>query len=733
MPTFVHPALLWGLLIVGLPVLIHLINLWRQRRVQWAAMEFLLQSQRKNRTWVLLKQLLLLLLRMAAVAAVVLMVAQPLAKSAWSALLGGGRTHHIVLLDDSFSMTDTWSGATAFERARDAVQRLGANVARASGPQSFTLLRFSQSGGLPQGKQPDLLETLVGSDFAVRLEEVVRRLAPSELAVGPAPALAAVEQLLGGSDGDTQVVYLISDFRSKEWNEAAELRQSLERLNSAGARLHLVRCVAEARPNLALSALEAGRGTKAAGVPLPIEVGVTNFSATRARNVSVQLEENGQTRPAIVVEEIPPGGTVRRKFSVQLPTAGAHRLKAQLGADAVATDNTRFAVVELPATVPVLIIDSDPSGGSARFLTAALSPGGPIRTGIQAQVEQPRYLRTAALDKFAAIYLLDVPQLEAGEAENLENYVRAGGGAAFFLGDQVLPAAYNQRLYRDGQGLFPAPLVSAADLLVNRLEEDTPDITVEDHPLFEIFTGTRNNFLSSVGISRYFRLQDNWRPAADGPVQIIARLRNHAPLALESRFGQGRVVTFLSTLAPNWNNWARDNPSFVVMLLELQALLAERPTTAANREVGAPLSLELDQAQYAPQMQLTSPAAADAQAVTAKAVDDRWVAVFDDTDRSGFYQVETTSIAGGPETRLFAYNVQAAEGNLALLDGEQLESRLEGVPHMLHEVESFQFSPHDLAGFNLSDSILYLLVALLIGEQLLAYSASYHPKPGGAA
>jgi len=732
MPSFVHPALLWGLLIVGLPVLIHLINLWRQRRVQWAAMEFLLQSQRKNRTWILLKQLLLLLLRMAAVAAVVLMVAQPLAKSAWSALLGGGRTHHIVLLDDSFSMTDQRAGSSAFERAVQAIQRLGANVSRASGAQSFTLMRFSQAGRLAQGRQPDLLESLVGSDFAVRLEEICRGLRVSQLASGPAPALGAVEQLLGDNDGEAHVLYLLSDFRTKEWNEAGELRLALERLNAAGARIHLIRCADQAQTNLALAALEAGRGTRAAGVPLPIEVAVTNFGAMRARNVSVQLEENGQARPAVVVEEIPPGVTVRRKFTVQLPTAGVHRLQAQLSADAVEADNHRYAVIDLPAVAPILIIDGDPSGSAARFLTSALAPGGPVRTGIQPQIEPVRFLRTGSLEKFAAIYLLDVPQLDAAEAEGLENYVKAGGGVAFFLGDRVLPAAYNQRLYRDGAGLFPAPLLAPADLLVNQREK-SPDLVVERHPLFDIFSGERNGFLSSVAFSRYFRLQDAWKPAADGPVQTIARLRNGAPLAFESKFGEGRVVTFLSSLAPEWNNWARGNPSFVVTMLELQAMLAERKSGSVNREVGTPLSISLDQAQFGPQLQLTSPAAADAQAVTAKAVGNEWVAQFDDTDRSGFYAVETSSNAGGQETQLFAFNVSPLEGNLALLDNEALESRLDGVPHMLHEVAEFQYSPSDLAGFNLSDSILYLLIAILIGEQLLAYSASYHPKRGGAA
>src|SRR5438046_3113582 len=95
---FVHPSLLWALPLAGLPLLIHLINMARRRRVEWAAMEFLLTSQRKHRTWIVLKQFLLLLLRTLAIAAVVLMAAQPLLKNRWGALIGGAKTHHVLLL-----------------------------------------------------------------------------------------------------------------------------------------------------------------------------------------------------------------------------------------------------------------------------------------------------------------------------------------------------------------------------------------------------------------------------------------------------------------------------------------------------------------------------------------------------------------------------------------------------------------------------------------------------------
>ena len=81
MPTFDFlPLLWWGLPFAAAPVIIHLINLLRHRKVPWAAMEFLVASQRKYRTRVLLKQILLLLLRVAAVLGIVLALAQPRSK-----------------------------------------------------------------------------------------------------------------------------------------------------------------------------------------------------------------------------------------------------------------------------------------------------------------------------------------------------------------------------------------------------------------------------------------------------------------------------------------------------------------------------------------------------------------------------------------------------------------------------------------------------------------------------
>jgi hypothetical protein len=86
---FIHQPLTWAFLIALVPLLIHLINMMRHRRVQWAAMEFLLASYKKHRKWVWLKQLLLLLARMAAIALIVAMLAQLKTRDQWLAIFGG--------------------------------------------------------------------------------------------------------------------------------------------------------------------------------------------------------------------------------------------------------------------------------------------------------------------------------------------------------------------------------------------------------------------------------------------------------------------------------------------------------------------------------------------------------------------------------------------------------------------------------------------------------------------
>src|ERR1041384_6305424 len=92
--------------LISSPIIIHLINRMRFKRLRWAAMEFLLKAQKRSRRRLIIEQLLLLLLRCFLVLLTALLVSRFLGFG-----FGGNpeqETLHIVLLDDTLSTTDRW-------------------------------------------------------------------------------------------------------------------------------------------------------------------------------------------------------------------------------------------------------------------------------------------------------------------------------------------------------------------------------------------------------------------------------------------------------------------------------------------------------------------------------------------------------------------------------------------------------------------------------------------------
>lgn len=731
--TYLFPGLLAiGLPLVLLPVLIHLINMMRHRRIPWAAMEFLLASQKKNRRWVILKQLLLLLLRMGAVAAVVFMVAQPQLRNQLGNWFGGSKIHHVVLIDDSFSMSDRWADTSAFDEAKKRVLAIARQIEQQQAMQEFTLLRFSKAARSGRGMQPDLRAS-VDSEFRAKLEQKLDELKVSELAAGPGEALDSALQLVddGREQGEQCEIYLITDFRKKEWNEAGDLRKRLQELNENGIEPKLIACVDGARPNLAISNLKPLPGTRAAGVNLVMEVTVQNYGSEKARDVSILLEEDGKARPAETIEELGPGQSQSRTFEVKFTTPGEHRIVARLQSDAVEADNARYSVLDFQPSVPVLLIEGDPRDIASKesdsyYLSQALSPE-VVLTGVKPQIEPQEYLRNKPLSGFHAIYLMNVSRLQESEVTALEEYCKSGGGVAFFVGDRTMPEVYNATLYRNGEGLFPVPLVKP--VLLEAPIEQGPDLELSVHPVFGKFAGDRNPFIAAVNVTRYIAVEKSWKPPEGSTAKVIARLRNGAPLAVERSFGEGRVIAFLTTAGPGWNNWARANPSYIVTMQQLQAHLSAWKQSDPARQLGTPLKIDIAGANFVPEIGFVTPLEGSLGMFSAKATqaDDHLTYTLDNTEKSGIYEARLTTNDGRVEIQQYAYNVVPTEGELAIVDERQLADRLSEVAYQFHRAGDLAFGAKEF-GQNLSESILYLLVAMLLGEQLLAYSASYHPQ-----
>ena len=87
------------------------------------------------------------------------------------------------------------------------------------------------------------------------------------------------------------------------------------------------------------------------------------------------------------------------------------------------------------------------------------------------------------------------------------------------------------------------------------------------------------------------------------------------------------------------------------------------------------------------------------------------------------------SVNGQYLVRNVAHNVASTEGNLARVGSSELEEKLRPLKISVQSADSLGDAGWLPEAASHSTLLLVLLIALLLGEQALAYSASYHvPK-----
>src|SRR5881396_192196 len=99
--TFVYPLLLGGLLLAGLPVLLHFLIRKKPRTLLFPAFRFLMQKQRSNTRSLRLRHLLLLLLRVMLIVLVCVALARPRLFHESIGLLSRERPVALVLVFDT--------------------------------------------------------------------------------------------------------------------------------------------------------------------------------------------------------------------------------------------------------------------------------------------------------------------------------------------------------------------------------------------------------------------------------------------------------------------------------------------------------------------------------------------------------------------------------------------------------------------------------------------------------
>lgn len=549
--AFLNPMLLWALPLAAVPIIIHLLNRRRFQRVPWAAMTFLLAAMKRNRKRLRMEQWLVLLLRTLAVLLLVSLVSRP--------QLGGGsllgtRTHHVIVLDDSASMTQRAGSTTLFDRAQDRVRALADDLTMRRSGDLFSIVRTSHA------TQPDMWGEHVGPELGRRVGTKLK-----EWTVGDgAPDLGAVLKATQQRAGEVQEAsrteyYLVSDQRAHDWTtEDDKPRPAMVAALAAmkGDKEHItVLGIGGQQPNLAVTEVRLTDRAAVAGVSVAIAVDVQNFGLDATQPTTVAVEIDGKSQVVRPVPQLAPGQRVAIPITHTFQQAGFHRIDAQLEAtEHFPLDDHRAFAIEVREKSKVLLVDGEPDAeqGECFFLQTAFEPGPEAVSGIETQTITDTALADTDLEPFDLVWLANMQSPSAATAQKLEKFVAAGGGLVITVGALVDSTRYNELFWRDGKGLLPLPLGEIAG------DPDRPEHAIlvrKDHPVCGSLGELLDLLTSRVMlVYRWLTIIDDGKQNA----AIIARIRDAEgpPMLVTRSFGSGggEVALWAITADKFWSN-----------------------------------------------------------------------------------------------------------------------------------------------------------------------------------
>lgn len=726
MIDFARPDFLWALPLTLVPVVIHLLNRLRYERVRFPATRFLLESRRRYKIRVLLREWLTLLLRVLAVAGLVLLFAQPRVESGsiWGRLPRQAR-HYVFVLDDTLSMRGRFSAVeerTPWDVAKEAAGELLRLLGESGTPARVTVIRASRVGE----EGPPRVDVDAEELAPESLERMVRVIGDFQAGFSGVPLAKAVDfgsRRVEHSPGQATIV-VFSDLQLADWQPSPEWQEIVGRLRAASAQVRVIACgLGVVRPNFSLTQLEATGGIVAVGVPVSLRLGVANFSGQVVRNLPVELFLGGEALPPVVIAEVPPFSTAVQECYVVPQTSGDNQIEARLPADTLNADNSRYLALPVKEALQALVVDGDPSGSDATFVELALSPGG-VNTGIACRRTYVDLLSREPLRDFDLVCLLNVGRLGQQVVEILEDYVAGGGGLVYFVGERTDPAAFAEELCRDGRGLLPVRLASVREISPSVFLPHGNLVFVE-HPGLAGLRDLVGPATQPVFIGRLMPLElwDNGRDegvsSISGMAKAFLALDDGTPLAFTFSFGEGRCAIVGTTAGPRWNNWARVSPSYVVTLLELARFLCRRHLPVASARVGQPLPIRLRSEEMPLKVRYLAPGAElEGELFLGEGASPQ--VHLPPAQQPGFGMVRWESEALGRIERVVVANVDPRESDLRPASRSEIVRLLEGVDVAVIE-------PRGLGGISwrgdtvdLVPLMLVLVAMVLLGEAMAA-------------
>ncbi len=504
---FVYPGFLFALSALSVPIIIHLFNFRRFKKIAFTNVRFLQEIKQDTRSRSKLKHLLILLARLLAIAFLVLAFAQPLIPANKNLIVAGSKTVGIYI-DNSFSMDAVGKNGSLIESAK----RKAREIANAFQPADHFQLLTNDFEARHQRivNREEFLQLVdeVKSGSAVKsLSEVVTR---------------QNDALKNSNDASQKIIfYEISDFQ-KSVTDLDVIK------NDSALQINLIPLAPTSEKNIFIDTCSLSAPFIQLNTQNELTIKIRNTSNEEVENVPVKLFINGVQRSLSSIN-LPALSTSETKLSFTINHPGWQQAQVSIADDPVIFDDNYYFSFEVKEFLSVLCInEQQPSP----YIVALFNSD----AFYQLKNSSVNLLDYSSFKTANLIILNNLKDISSGLSQELNKYLLTGGALVVFPAVEINATSY--------ESFFRSMNVNPYAQLIN--EDDKVTFVEKLNPVFENVFEKKNSSENTdyPTVTRHYRFSGNTQSAQE----VLMKLQSGDVFMSAVPKGKGKAFICASPL-----------------------------------------------------------------------------------------------------------------------------------------------------------------------------------------
>lgn len=504
---FVHPEILWAHLALAIPILVHLFNFRRFKKVMFSNVSFLQEIKHETKSKSKLKHLLILLSRMLAMSALIFAFAQPYTPLSTADLVGEFKTVG-VYIDNSFSMDANNGEGRLLDLAKNKAIEI---VSSYSASDKFQLLTNDFEGRhqrlVSQEEMLTMIQEVQGSSIFRSVDEVLLR----------------QKELFDRTNAINRYSYIINDLQ--------KVAMPLDKIpQDTLTRVRLIPTPGENAANLYVDSLWFESPVRQLNVPEAMVLRMRNSGDEGLDEIPLEVSMNGEKKSVAAVS-IAAEGQMQQNLQYSNTTTGPKYGVVRISDRYIQRDDAFYFSYQVADHLRIYHIQGALATNNA---VAAVFDGDPY---FEYQRVSESGVDYSALRQHQLVVLEEPAHIGSGMQQELIKFVQDGGSLMIIPGASIAVEEYNALL----QNLQAGQLGEWND--IRGFAQKVSGLSLE-HPLYKgIFDEKRETWdLPRVEQYRTLALPQQ------SSQQPVMTLQGGSPYLTAGNFGSGRVYVLASSL-----------------------------------------------------------------------------------------------------------------------------------------------------------------------------------------